>query len=129
MIDPDERFIKVARSYLGVPWVHQGRSRTGLDCVGLIVISARNCGLDVPMLANYGRTPDYRQLKRELMKFGSREGAIFPGAVIVYKLHSVHIAIASSSTTVIQALNSVGRVTESGINFIPGQFWRFRWPS
>lgn len=129
MVDYDQQFINAARSYIGVPWVHQGRTRRGLDCIGLVVVSARACGLDVPLLSRYGRTPDYPQLKRELMRFGSREGAIFPGAVVVYKFDSVHIAIATSSTTVVQALTTVGRVAECSINFVPSQFWRFNWPS
>ena len=47
-----------ARSYLGVPWVHQGRSRHGLDCVGLAVVCLRDIGLDPPDRADYGRDPD-----------------------------------------------------------------------
>ncbi len=31
-----------ARGYLGTPWVHQGRSRQGLDCLGLASLVARN---------------------------------------------------------------------------------------
>jgi cell wall-associated NlpC family hydrolase len=29
-----------ARTYLGVPWVHQGRSRDGVDCLGLAILVA-----------------------------------------------------------------------------------------
>lgn len=128
-MDLDEKFVEAARSYVGVPFKHQGRSRAGLDCVGLIVVAARECGLNVPMLATYGRTPYYPDLKKELMKFGKREAFIFPGAVIVYKRDTVHIAIATGQKTIIQALNSVGRVTESTLNFVPSQYWRFAWPS
>lgn len=30
-----------ARGYLGTPWVHQGRSSAGLDCLGLAALTAR----------------------------------------------------------------------------------------
>lgn len=30
--------IAEARSYLGVPWRHRGRDRSGIDCVGIIIL-------------------------------------------------------------------------------------------
>lgn len=48
-------FVAEARSYLGVRWEHQGRSRQGVDCVGLPVVCAA---------AVYGwqlATPDYER--------------------------------------------------------------------
>ena len=42
-----DQFIQEARSWLKVKWVDGGRSRNGIDCLGLIVVSARNCGIDV----------------------------------------------------------------------------------
>lgn len=44
-------FVAQARSYLGVPWVHQGRTRDGIDCLGLVVESAR---------VSHGSTVDVR---------------------------------------------------------------------
>lgn len=48
------------RSWLGVPWVHQGRTRHGIDCAGLIVCALGNLGLlprgFVDPIA-YGREP------------------------------------------------------------------------
>lgn len=130
MIENDEAFVEAARKYIGVPWIHQGRSKIGIDCVGLIVLSARDCGLDVPMLADYGRSPNFSRVKRELMRFGSRVGFISPGTVVIYNSsHSVHMAIASDNGRVIQSLSTVGRVIESSINFIASQYWQFRWPS
>lgn len=40
-----QSFIDEVRTYLGVPWLHMGRTHNGIDCVGLIVESARACGL------------------------------------------------------------------------------------
>lgn len=40
-ISAPERIIAEARSWLGVPWRHQGRTRSGIDCVGLVVCVAR----------------------------------------------------------------------------------------
>jgi len=130
MIDGDEAFVTAARKYIGVPWVHQGRSKVGLDCVGLVVLAARDCGLDVPILADYGRFPNFPRMKRELMRFGNRVGFIIPGCIVIYNSsHSVHMAIASDNGHVIQSLSTVGKVIESSINFIASQYWQFRWHS
>ena len=47
--------VAVARGYLGVPWRHQGRTRAGLDCAGLIVMVARDLGLSDYDSTAYGR--------------------------------------------------------------------------
>lgn len=37
--------IEHARSFIGVPWRHQGRSRAGIDCVGLVILVGRELGV------------------------------------------------------------------------------------
>jgi cell wall-associated NlpC family hydrolase len=37
--------VSTARSYLGVRWLHQGRSRSGLDCAGLVIRVAQDLGI------------------------------------------------------------------------------------
>ena len=47
-----------ARKYLGTPFRHRGRDPVvGIDCVGLAVLAARDCGWDVQDLADYTRHP------------------------------------------------------------------------
>lgn len=36
--------VQTARDWLGVRWQHQGRSRSGVDCVGLVIRVAHECG-------------------------------------------------------------------------------------
>jgi len=50
-----DQFIEAARSYEGVRWVHQGRTRLGIDCIGLLVLSARDIGLEVDDHTDYQR--------------------------------------------------------------------------
>jgi cell wall-associated NlpC family hydrolase len=52
--------IAEARSWLDVPYVHQGRSRAGVDCAGLVIVVARSLGLVAPDfdVNGYARTPD-----------------------------------------------------------------------
>lgn len=54
--------VAAARRYLGVPFRHLGRSRHGLDCVGLGWRSYVDCGLTLPVPRYYGREPFQDQL-------------------------------------------------------------------
>lgn len=52
---------QIARSYLGTPFVHQGRTpHHGLDCAGLIICVARELGHVPPDydVRNYAQQPD-----------------------------------------------------------------------
>ncbi len=65
--------IALARGYVGVRFAHQGRGRDGVDCLGLLIAVADECGLefdgkpssalDVPQ---YGSRPDVVALKQKL---------------------------------------------------------------
>jgi cell wall-associated NlpC family hydrolase len=44
-----------ARRWLGVPWRHQGRTRAGVDCVGLIALVARDLAISTYDYTSYGR--------------------------------------------------------------------------
>lgn len=56
-----------ARSYLGVPFVHNGRTRFGLDCVGLLIVTGQALALlDHFQDDTYGRHIDAARLRAEL---------------------------------------------------------------
>jgi cell wall-associated NlpC family hydrolase len=48
-IDPHafvtSQFVWTVREYVGVKWKHRGRTKTGIDCVGLIHVAGKDCGL------------------------------------------------------------------------------------
>lgn len=50
-------FITEARTYLGVRFRHQGRSRRGVDCAGLLLASMAAIGRPIADLEAYGREP------------------------------------------------------------------------
>jgi hypothetical protein len=51
-----------ARTWLGVPFRHQGRSRAGVDCAGLVIMVARALGLSSFDTRDYARRPDGHSL-------------------------------------------------------------------
>ena len=58
-----QQFILEARTWIGVPWRHQGRTRQGIDCVGLLVRVAQDCGMDAIDVTSYRRMGESQQLK------------------------------------------------------------------
>lgn len=50
-------FIAEARTYLRVPFRHTGRTRRGVDCVGLVAVALAAVGREVADRRDYGRDP------------------------------------------------------------------------
>jgi len=50
--------VAAARSYRDVRFHHQGRTRAGLDCIGLCIRTAHDCGLSEFDTHDYARMPD-----------------------------------------------------------------------
>lgn len=55
-----DQIVTLARSWLDVPFLHQGRSRQGVDCAGLVICVARDLGVLPPDgdVTGYTRQPD-----------------------------------------------------------------------
>ena len=57
--------VAAARTWIGVRWQHQGRTRHGIDCIGLPVVVAFELGLIAAMpAADYPRRPNGTFLAR-----------------------------------------------------------------
>lgn len=56
--------VSAARAYLGTPFRHQGRTRTGLDCVGLVWAALNDAGLSVDQDTAYDRNPSWRRIRQ-----------------------------------------------------------------
>jgi hypothetical protein len=50
--------IDTARSYTGVRWRHQGRTRSGIDCAGLLIRTAHDLGLSEFDISGYPTSPN-----------------------------------------------------------------------
>ncbi len=115
-----------ARRQMGTRWRHQGRiAGQSLDCWGLILISARLGGLDVPDVAAYGPEPLPDVFLAEVAKRADRVerpcGEFLPGdGLVVAWAHDVpqHLALATGDGWLIHASarDTSRRVTEERID-------------
>lgn len=113
---------EAARRYLGVPFLHQGRNpKVGLDCVGLGVQAASDCGVDLPHAADYGRVPAQGELERRIRSMLGDPvpfDAMRPGDVVTIEFfgQTRHVAIVGAHSlgglSLIHSASNVGRVVE-----------------
>ena len=78
--------VQEARSWLGVRWVHQGRSRAGVDCAGLVLLVAqaqRSWSLDVRDYPRQATDESMLELCRQHLQPVAR-AALQPGDVAVF---------------------------------------------
>jgi cell wall-associated NlpC family hydrolase len=90
--------VRAARSFVGMPFVHQGRGQTarvngrpvgGIDCAGLIIVVGHMTGcipldVDVPV---YSRLPDGETIRRMCGEHATRIGLrdTQAGDILVFK--------------------------------------------
>jgi len=88
-----EQIVTEARSWLGVRWHHQGRSRAGVDCLGMVHMVGVGCGLPRVTEPAYGRLPSGDRLVEELQRYCVRctEPAVGLLAVFRFDGHPKHV--------------------------------------
>ena len=116
-------FIDAARRMVGTPWLHQGRTPAGVDCIGMVLESSRNAGLDliahlgIEDPKGYGRNPSPELLAR-VEQYGIPIDKPVPGCVIFFQFPSEkrprHFAIYTERGTMIHADSRRGKVVEHG---------------
>lgn len=112
-------FITAARSWLGVPFLHQGRNRHGVDCIGLILCTLKEKGSlpeDLDLRADYGRRPT-KELVTELQRRCVKIDTPQLGCLLSMKWPQhgevSHVAIYAGQT-IIHSAARLGYVTEQG---------------
>jgi hypothetical protein len=88
---------EAARVYCGTPWRHLGRSTTGLDCIGLVLLASHDAGHELPDPAPYAREPQGTRLLDGILAYSTRVPAAAPGDVLLFRmgLYGGHVGIAS----------------------------------
>ena len=110
------RIVEYARELSGVKVQHQGRTLYGVDCIGLVVLTAKKMGFEVEDCTDYSAIPDgvslVEQLERKLVKIEVSNR--LPGDVAVFamtKKSPQHLGI-FTDIGVIHTYSYVGKVVE-----------------
>lgn len=110
--------VDAARAWLGVPYQHQGRTRHGVDCIGLLLCVAHALGLSAYETHAYSRNPSGYRMARLMAHHLTRIDFTQVGPADVLHLATVtepqHVAIVSRAHPlyVIHADSAAGRVVE-----------------
>jgi cell wall-associated NlpC family hydrolase len=125
-----------ARKYIGVPFVHQGRSSEGLDCVGLLVQVAKDLGYEVQDFTAYSLRPRAVQLMELIGNSCDRvDGAPQPGDILVFAMIGPswpqHAAIKTEPGMIHSFKGGPNKVVEVGFDdhwqSKLHSTWRYRW--
>lgn len=117
--------ITAARTWLGVPFLHQGRNRAGVDCAGFFVAMMREADA-LPWhfvdRRDYSRAPSV-DLLEVIRSYCYPLEAVEPAALALIQWprdpHPSHLGFITPGT-IIHAYQSAGAVVEHG--------YRGRWP-
>ncbi len=110
-------FIQAARSYLTLPWLHQGRNRAGVDCVGLIIAAAADIGIEIGDSLGYRRTPDPERFVEHIKSVTDPATGSAPGVVALFRerqqpCHAGIFAEREGVLTLIHSYAPIGKVME-----------------
>jgi len=97
MIARGDLIVVAARSFLGVPWRHLGRSRGGVDCIGLVLLSLREVGVQIDDPAPYQREPQGTRLLDGIRAHAAQVARERPGDILLFRMgvYGAHVGIAS----------------------------------
>ena len=112
--------VREARTWVGVPFLHQGRSRNGVDCVGLPIVVLHDARRLPPTLKlrDYPRaalpTGNLEQHFLALLHPAARRTCPAVSLRFKWQRTLAHVAIYTDTDTLIHALETHGRVIEHG---------------
>ena len=115
--------IAEARTWLGVPWEHQGRTKLGIDCAGVVVNVGRTLGLSDHDEFGYTRRSHGYNFLRPFQEHMDQKPIIdmMPGDALIfrdgsYPCHVAILAVKDGTTTIIHAHASRNKVLEEPIS-------------
>ncbi len=118
MICPAD-YVAEARAWVGVRWRHQGRTRQGVDCAGLVICLANKMGMSDFDTTDYDRIPDGETLQAlcdQHMK-AIKLSELRPADILLmrFDVHPQHMAIVTDypgALGVIHAYANARKVVE-----------------
>jgi cell wall-associated NlpC family hydrolase len=145
MIATRQQLMDIARSYIDVPFHHQGRSRGGLDCIGLIVVPAQTLGIVVKDQKGYSRQANPMMLRHHmgdsLDRIGDDLSCAVPGDILLFHADGhpdipLHVGLLTEWVNggygLLHAYYDNGRVTETNLDDhwkpLLHSVWSYRWP-
>jgi cell wall-associated NlpC family hydrolase len=118
------KIITIAREWIDVPWVHQGRSRNGVDCIGLFYCVSLELGRPIKMPSNYTHEPDPKVLMAAMEELFDRvtkkEMAI--GDFVLMRFEDRHNNVSNRHVALVTNLGIIHsaalyrKVTEHGLD-------------
>jgi cell wall-associated NlpC family hydrolase len=122
-----DEVVRVARTWVGVPFRHQGRDRNGTDCVGLPIVVLHELGaVDADFeIRDYSRRPHHGNLEQRLVAHCTPLPDYVPGCLVAIRWERTlaHVAIYTDTDTLIHALERHEQVIEHGFRGM----WRSRY--
>ena len=121
-----EAVVQETRTWVGVPFLHHGRGRKGVDCWGVpsVVLSALGALQDGFSDTDYPRHPLQDQCEARIRQFCTPLPNATPGCLVALRLARTvtHVAIYTDTDTLIHATERQGLVIEHGFRGM----WRTR---
>lgn len=124
---PDD-ILAQARTYLETPFRHQGRlPGVGLDCAGLIVVTAAALNIEHVDISGYGGSPSNGMLETALDTQPGLDpvslDALQPGDILLIRFDGdpQHLAFYAGDN-IIHSYKNAGKVCEHGLS----DWWRSR---
>ena len=121
-----QEVVEIAKSFIGVRWVHQGRRPDGIDCAGLVVLTGQAVGLldeDYIDYTNYRRQPDGSSFKAQFAKYADRtlwpiakDGDIVIFGKGVYNFHCGILFFKDGRPYMVHGYSESGKVMEQPLN-------------
>lgn len=119
-----EEIITAARALIGTPFVHQGRTLRGLDCVGLLLYIAAGFGVACSDVAGYPRRPGGGLLEQtfddhvsggQLLRIDPADKQAGDFLMMRFLGQPQHVAIYTGKN-IIHSYEAVGKVCEHVLN-------------
>jgi hypothetical protein len=113
--------LEEARSWIGVPFHHQGRTKMGCDCIGVGLSVARRIGFEYKDNTRYGRLPHNGLLENAFMEhmvpIDIKEIRPSDGVLLTWKTEPHHVGIVTEMEStgelgILHSYQTVGKVVE-----------------